>query len=189
VLHQLGANTARVTYDADCRTKRDVAEPLNLLVEDLRKEGFVVELETWDATDGKGIDDLLNAGKTPNVLTGEAVDAELAKILEAANEADPPAAKGTEGITVVEAIDDPHYLARSYLLLKANLRKPGDRLRYYREQFWEWDGTKYDAIPDNEFNARLTKFIKQQLDQDFRPTDAQPTVPQVTPHKVTFVAG
>jgi hypothetical protein len=32
--------------------------------------GLAVELERWDAADGKGIDDLLAAGKVPELLRG-----------------------------------------------------------------------------------------------------------------------
>ena len=74
VLKKLGATTARVAFDADCRRNRHVAGHLRRLVEALRGEGLAVELELWEEADGKGIDDLLNAGKVPRMLTGEGLE-------------------------------------------------------------------------------------------------------------------
>src|SRR5262249_52895625 len=51
---------------------------------------FAVELERWDATDGKGLDDLLAAGKEPELLRGEAALQAVRDILAAANADEEP---------------------------------------------------------------------------------------------------
>jgi len=71
VLQALQAGTVRVAFDADAMTNPAVAKRLLECVETLPTEGYAVELERWDAADGKGIDDLLAAGKTPDVVTGD----------------------------------------------------------------------------------------------------------------------
>lgn len=71
VLRQLGAKTARVALDADARRKPEVGGALVRLVRDLRARGFAVELERWAEDGGKGIDDLLAAGKGPEMVTGD----------------------------------------------------------------------------------------------------------------------
>ena len=55
---------------------------------------LAVELERWDAVDGKGIDDLLAAGKSPELLVGEAALAAIREALAAAAAGEPPAAPG-----------------------------------------------------------------------------------------------
>ncbi len=82
VLRTLRARTALVAFDVDASVNPDVARHLLACVNGLVEEGFAVELERWNAVDGKGIDDLLAAGKKPEVLCGaEAVTAakEIAK--------------------------------------------------------------------------------------------------------------
>jgi hypothetical protein len=90
VLRELEAKTVRVAYDADCCTKRPVGEALLHLVRHLQSRGFTIELEVWDLAEGKGIDDLLVSGKTPDVITGEAVLTAAEAIAAQARKADPP---------------------------------------------------------------------------------------------------
>ena len=77
VLHELGAETVRVAFDADHSTKPHVARELVNFVEALREAGFQVILETWDLDVAKGIDDLLVAGQQPNTLEGDDVTSYL----------------------------------------------------------------------------------------------------------------
>lgn len=91
ILRELGTKTVRVAYDADACHNRNVAECLSHLVNHLRRHGFAVELEIWDEAEGKGIDDLLAAGKQPDVVTGEeVVDSVVKRIVDDARKADPP---------------------------------------------------------------------------------------------------
>lgn len=84
VLTALGIEIVVLAFDADARRNKTVATALRSCVRGLRKAGFTVELEVWDEAQGKGIDDLLAAGGTPEVVTGKTVDDALAKIAAAA---------------------------------------------------------------------------------------------------------
>jgi len=83
-LEALGARTVRLALDADARENRNVARALDACAAALGEAGYTLELERWELADGKGLDDLLAAGKQPQVLTGE--DA-LAGVREAMAEA------------------------------------------------------------------------------------------------------
>jgi hypothetical protein len=89
-LQALGTMVAPIAFDADARRNRHVAEALARLVEHLRRRGFMVQLELWDEADGKGIDDLLKAGKQPDLIEdAAAIDRAVAQVLAEAREADP----------------------------------------------------------------------------------------------------
>lgn len=81
VLHSLSASSVLVAFDADCKTKRHVASQLSGFVSALNDAGFEVKIETWSLEDGKGIDDLLAAGKHPEVVENEDAANFLATIL------------------------------------------------------------------------------------------------------------
>jgi hypothetical protein len=85
-LKDLGAVIVRVAFDMDVLTNRRIADALIQCINALRQEGFQVELERWNPADGKGLDDLLAAGKTPEILTGEKVDAQLCDLSPPAEE-------------------------------------------------------------------------------------------------------
>ncbi|MHB1524617.1 MAG: DUF3854 domain-containing protein [Candidatus Dormibacteria bacterium] len=90
LLRDLQTEIVRVAYDADAADKPAVARALAACVEGLAAEGFAVAVERWDAADGKGIDDLLAAGKTPEVLEGDAARAYVAEVLALATADEPP---------------------------------------------------------------------------------------------------
>jgi hypothetical protein len=85
VAQAMGAGTVRVAFDQDSPPKPGVIKDLKACVEGLMREGIEVKLETWDNDGGqfKGIDDLLAAGRTPDVIAGQAVFACIER-LEAA---------------------------------------------------------------------------------------------------------
>src|SRR5262249_23347519 len=118
--------------------------------------GFAVELEMWDLADGKGIDDLLAAGKTPDVITdGGAIKSAVEHLLSKAAKADPPpeGAGLAEG-QVNEAYDDPHRLARQYR--GRFLVDQEHSLYYHREEYVRWDGRRYQTVLPKETKAELT---------------------------------
>jgi hypothetical protein len=78
MLQRLGATTARLAWDADVITNPKVGQALVKFAAALKEAGIAVEVETWPASAGKGIDDLLAAGGTTEVLAGE----EAEKFLE-----------------------------------------------------------------------------------------------------------
>lgn len=89
VIKALGAKIVRLAFDADARRNRNVAQALARTMQALTEEGFTVEVERWDEADGKGIDDLLAAGKKPEVLTGDKAATAVKEIVTAAREANP----------------------------------------------------------------------------------------------------
>jgi hypothetical protein len=62
----------RVAFDADAAGNAHVARSLRDCFHGLQAAGYAVELERWSVDAGKGIDDLLASGGTPELLTGDA---------------------------------------------------------------------------------------------------------------------
>lgn len=65
VLKALGATRVVLAWDADWRSKPDVARSLGQVALALAHANYEVTVEDWSPTLGKGIDDLLAAGHTP----------------------------------------------------------------------------------------------------------------------------
>lgn len=65
VLQSLQASQVLLAFDADWRTNPHVAQSLGQVAIALVKDGYEVQVEDWEPTQGKGIDDLLAAGHTP----------------------------------------------------------------------------------------------------------------------------
>src|SRR5262249_7164153 len=72
VLREQGCKTVRIAFDGDAGDNSTVARALSDCADALAGAGFDVELERWDVAEGKGLDDLLAAGKTAELLQGEA---------------------------------------------------------------------------------------------------------------------
>lgn len=83
-LRALKAEVVSLAWDADARENHHVAASLRAAVELFRGEGFCVQVETWDASAGKGIDDALFAGCAPTVHAGERVDRVVGEACESA---------------------------------------------------------------------------------------------------------
>jgi P4 family phage/plasmid primase-like protien len=104
------------------------------------------------------------------------------------------AGAGGNGVAKVnERIDDPHRLARIWLKQEAS-HSDSHLARYYRQELWRWELHRWQAVPDAEMGARLTRFCKRQLDDDNRAALADhcgdgepPAVPKVTRQLVTNV--
>jgi P4 family phage/plasmid primase-like protien len=71
-----------------------------------------------------------------------------------------------EAVAVVEAPEDPHLLARDFL----GMDRPGYRpwWRYYRDEHFEYTGTHYHVVPDEDVRARVTAAVKDKFDRDNR---------------------
>jgi hypothetical protein len=87
VAGQLGAKRVLVAMDADAGSNPAVARAIEGLALELPQRGFEVEVERWDEADGKGIDDLLLAGKVPEALSGQAVCEWIGELAETAGKA------------------------------------------------------------------------------------------------------
>lgn len=80
---ELGAVEILVAFDADARTNPHVAAPMAELFRELKHHaGFSVSVEHWDASQGKGLDDLLASGGKPRVATGDDADRLIAEIVK-----------------------------------------------------------------------------------------------------------
>ena len=71
IIAALGCRTVRLAYDADAWTNPTVGRALGACCEALLADGITIEVERWDPAAGKGIDDVLAAGGTVEVVTGE----------------------------------------------------------------------------------------------------------------------
>jgi hypothetical protein len=85
ILKAVGCSVVWLAFDADAQTNDKVAEAMLACSRTLKAEGFEVNLERWLVADGKGIDDLLTAGKMPEVLIGEVAEEAILEIARAAS--------------------------------------------------------------------------------------------------------
>jgi hypothetical protein len=92
ILKQIGAKVVRLAFDMDAWDKPTVAKALSRCADAIVQEGYELELERWAPTDGKGIDDLLAADKTPEVLGGEEALTVVREMLASATSGDVPVA-------------------------------------------------------------------------------------------------
>jgi hypothetical protein len=84
ILRLLKATTAILAFDADAASNHVVASCLARQARDLKEQGFSLELERWALSDGKGIDDLLAAGKQPQRLIDNCVANAIKEIVASA---------------------------------------------------------------------------------------------------------
>src|SRR5262249_17751262 len=92
VLKALGCKAVRLAFDADAWDKPEVGRSLSACAGALAEAGFAVELERWNAAAGKGLDDLLLADKSPELLQGDAALQAVREALAAATAGDRPSA-------------------------------------------------------------------------------------------------
>jgi len=109
-LKALGCKTVRLAFDVDASDNPIVARGLSACSDALAEAGFAVQLERWCVADGKGLDDLLAAGKTPDVLQGNAAHFAICEISASATSEEEPA--------------PPDELARVQEVIRMGGRKP-----------------------------------------------------------------
>lgn len=85
-LRAMQARVVRLAFDQDTPPRPGVVQELRACAEGLLQLGYEVRLEIWDGAGGqyKGIDDLLAAGRQPEVVAGQRVFAALAGVADAA---------------------------------------------------------------------------------------------------------
>lgn len=64
-----------------------------------------------------------------------------------------------------EAQDDPHRLAKVFLRDSAARAKFRWQLAFWRDQWWVWEGRRYQVQTDAEMNADVTAAIKREFDR------------------------
>ena len=97
VVQVLGCKRLLLAFDADALDNPHVAHALTDACEAAAVAGLTVELERWNKVDGKGIDDLLAAGKVPEVLAGEEALAAIRETLAAATGGEAPPTEPESG--------------------------------------------------------------------------------------------
>ncbi len=137
VLQDLGAQTVRLAFDADWITKPQVEVRLRECATALRAHGYIVVIETWQLENGKGIDDLLAAGHSPELLAegDEGVRPVLAIEVEVASPCNPPTVGTAEAALCLEssiAIRD--CLASTEVVLPFPVQVFPHRLQHFARQ-------------------------------------------------------
>ncbi|WP_437202004.1 phage/plasmid primase, P4 family [Planctomicrobium sp. SH664] len=105
ILKSLGAEEAIVAFDSDWRTNAAVASSLKSLVRDLQNNGFVVALEMWAPSYGKGIDDCLSGGYQPEQIDNNSIEQLLTSpIFESSAIGEFPIGKNVQPSSIAVAI-------------------------------------------------------------------------------------
>jgi hypothetical protein len=159
VLAALECKTVRLSLDADAPDNVAVARILADCQVALDSGGMTVELERWQLTDGKGIDDLLAAGKSPELLTGEAARVAAKEAVACATAQDPPPSDGLERLAEVLATGGAPALFADRALLQAFARlATSDPFAYAARR-----ATLKSVVPVRELDAVLKPLIREQL--------------------------
>jgi len=119
MLKTMGCKIVCLAYDADVEQKPTVARSLSAFAGALAAVGIAVELERWQLEDGKGLDDLLANGKTPELLLGEAALAAIREILATATAGEEAKADELDRLPDVLAAGGAEALFRDKALLQA----------------------------------------------------------------------
>lgn len=173
-LQTLRCKIVRLAFDMDQESNPQVALQLHLLAAELRTRGYEIEVERWDPS-FKGIDDLLVAGKTPEVTQGEQAEQRIASVVASSgaklplpeeNPGRPLAPPGPARLFSTdqeEAADDPHRLARQFL--RETSQGGANTLGYWNEEWMSYRDNVWDAVAESTVRIRLTRSIKAWFDQ------------------------
>lgn len=74
-------------------------------------------------------------------------------------------ARPPEDGRVREAQDDPHRLAKVYLRAREVQSSAGWSLKFWRDDWWVWDGQRYRVQPDEDLRSEITREIKREFDR------------------------
>ena len=156
LLKELGVKTIRLAYDADAATNRSVARHLRNFAVALVDAGFALELEQWNPEDGKGIDDVLAAGKTTEVVTGE--DA-IAAVEEIAETVGASASDDQLGLKMEASDLDPATEAQA-MLIHSKMDNVCS-LRFWRGGFHQWQAGGYRELKTAEVRADVIQDLNR----------------------------
>jgi len=111
------------------------------------------------ALDGRGPKDYCDWGRPPSDASGSSPDHAKATAAGAGDSdgRDRPATG------VNEAGDDPYYLAR--LFFQNHQHADGATLRYWREEWYAWNGLAWESVADKDIKASLCNRVKQEFDR------------------------
>lgn len=161
---RLGAKTVRMSFDSDAITNPIVARHTVACAEALELAGIAVEFETWNASDGKGIDDLLAAGGTPTVLTGDEAKAYRESLVPAAEteslgERVEVVIEGSDEHKTTDAAEavlatDPSIFQRGGVLVRVVVGSANDGIER------PGDAPRIAAIPEPVLRDCLTRLVR-----------------------------
>ena len=66
---------------------------------------------------------------------------------------------------VPEGVTDPHRLARAFINMHCRDGSRRTTLRYYKQEWWQWNGKYYKRVSIAEMKARLSAFAKDRIDK------------------------
>lgn len=165
VLKQLEAKIVQVAFDADCRKEPAVARSLKDLFDAIRTD-YETLIEMWEPEDGKGIDDVLLAGKPTKLLNNVASTAFVEECFQSSGAAklqDERKSKKSATGSILFEIDDPKQLATGFLELHSVKGPEGkDHSRYllWQTSWWHWNGCCYKAIEVPQLQAYVIAYIQ-----------------------------
>lgn len=165
-----------IVFDSDLAEKSEVQRAESAFGQRLIERGAIVRLVRLPSgppgSNGKpakvGLDDYLMSHSAES----------FRELLKSAQRLCPKAK-----LTVAEANDDPHRLARVVMLELPNLR-------FWRGEFYRYSGQCYQRLPPDEVGTIMTESIKREFDrinqielEKWQPTEKKPEPPR--PQKVT----
>jgi putative DNA primase/helicase len=151
VVKELKGKNVLIAFDADFHENDAVARSLIRIYEAAKTLGLGVSIETWDPADGKGIDDLLNKGEKPKTLTATESDALIGKLKD----------RCPEG-SVIGAEPKPSCadIAVGFLKDKKWFTNNQFLLRYWREEFYLWNGRCYRRLSKPDLRAEVVGYVQ-----------------------------
>ena len=70
----------------------------------------------------------------------------------------------TAGVTIREAQDDPHRLAAVFMR-KRGLDAGAWSLKFWRDQWWTWNGLRYRVLSESDLRGLVTATVKAEFDR------------------------
>ncbi|MFH1842208.1 MAG: phage/plasmid primase, P4 family [bacterium] len=130
--------------------------------------------------------DLVHKGDVSDWLDLGYTVEELRSLVDA-SEASAPSNSVLSTESVDEADDDPHRLARLFVVERCSDATGRLTLRHWRHQWWQWIGTHYEVLDKDELRALLAGQIKAEVDRCARLGDSSKPPRRVTHQLVTNV--
>jgi P4 family phage/plasmid primase-like protien len=160
----LGVQETLISFDwSDILSKGGVREAALKLARELAARGYHVGVEKWEGA--KGIDEALVAHIKPQEVWGITEVERLFSGLPPLGDgpaATPGVSEPEEG-EVIEATNDPHALARSFLA-KTQVAPGWPRFRVCDSLWWEYDGKAYVQVSEEQVKAMLVPSMKEDFD-------------------------
>ena len=117
---------------------------------------------------GPDLRDWLNDGHSYADLLQLAQEAEIVSPIDLPTEDQDNPQTETATLLVDEAVDDPHRLGRVFIRRYAWHESDENTLKFWREEWWKWDGRCYRPLNEKELKANINFVVKQEFDQTYQ---------------------